>query len=97
MIRTKTATLAGLAGALIALPALALATVNVGDQLGTTEAAIRAELEKEGYTITEFEMEHGEIEIYVTKDGQAFEIEVSDGGQILEIELEDEEDDKDDN
>ena len=95
MKRTTPALLAGRAGALIAIPAMALAVVNVGDQLGTTESAVRAQLEADGYTVHEFEVEDGEMEVTATKDGQTFEIEMSASGQVLEIELEDEAEDDD--
>ncbi len=96
MTRKNTTLLAGLAGALIVAPALAFAVVNVGDTLGVSESEIRAQLEKDGYTVTEFEMEDGEIEVYATKDGQTFEFELSESGQVLEIELEDPTEDSDD-
>ena len=81
----KTAFLAG-----IILPGMALAQISEGDMLGKTEADIRSALETQGYTVTEFEIEDGEIEVEAMADGQAYEFEVSpETGMVLEIELED--------
>ncbi len=72
------------------IPGIAMAQINVGDSLGTTEQAIRAELEAQGYTISEIEVEGDEIEVEATLDGQAFEFEIStETGSVIEIELED--------
>ncbi|NOD64633.1 MULTISPECIES: PepSY domain-containing protein [unclassified Ruegeria] len=75
-------------------PGLALAQINVNDVLGSSEGAIRAALEAKGYSITKFEVEEDEIEVYASLDGKTYEIEVSpETGAVLEIELEDDEDD----
>ena len=88
----KTALLAGLL-----IPGMALAGINQGDNLGTSEAAIRAALEAEGYVASEIEFEDGEIEVEAMLDGQAYEIEISpETGQVLAVMLEDEDDDDDD-
>lgn len=71
------------------LPAIATALGN-GDVVGTDEAAIRAALEADGYTVQNIEREDDEIEVHATRDGQAYEVELSaETGAILEIELED--------
>lgn len=85
----KTTTTLSIA-ALIAAPAVAFAAVSVGDVIGTTEAEIRANLESEGYVITEIEFEDDEIEVEVIYEGKELEIELAvDTGAIVEIELED--------
>lgn len=82
---------------LLAGAGAAFAAVTVGDQLGTSEEAIRAALTAEGYTVEEFEAEKGELEAEVTKDGQEMEIVIdATSGIILELELEDESDDDED-
>lgn len=63
--------------ATLLIPGAALAQINVGDPLGTSEAAIQAALETQGYTITEIETEDGEIEVEASIGGQSFEFEVS--------------------
>ncbi|MCP4380339.1 MAG: PepSY domain-containing protein [Hyphomicrobiales bacterium] len=95
---TRTSKLIALAGAVAMTPALALGAVTVGDELGTTLEAVRAQLEKEGYTVTEFDDDDGEIEIEATKDGLEIEFVVTEAGKVIEIELEDEAemDDEDD-
>lgn len=80
----------------IAAP-LSAAAVNVGDTLGTDQAAIQSALEAEGFTISEIEIEDGEIEFEVTRDGAELEISVAaDSGVVTEIELEDADGDDDD-
>ncbi|WP_419909119.1 PepSY domain-containing protein [Hoeflea sp.] len=93
MMKLSKATL--LAG--LVIPGLAFAQVAPGDKLGTAEADIRAKLEAHGYTITEFEVEDGEIEVEATLNGVAYEIEVSSqDGNVVEIALEDEDEDSND-
>ena len=88
MMKLSKATL--LAG--LVIPGLAFAQVAPGDKLGTAEADIRAKLEAHGYTITEFEVEDGEIEVEATLN-----IEVSSqDGNVVEIALEDEDEDSND-
>lgn len=85
------------------IPGAAFATVNLGDVLGTTEAAVTASLEAAGYQVLEIETEDGEIEADAELDGALFEFEVADDtGAVVEIEREDEDnadedDDDDDN
>ncbi|SLN54911.1 hypothetical protein ROA7450_02824 [Roseovarius albus] len=78
------------------IPGVALAQINEGDALGTTEADITAALESQGYAITEIETEDGEIEVEAMLGGKAYEIEISaETGNVLEIELDDEDDSDD--
>lgn len=85
---TKSALLAALI-----VPGVALASADVGQTLGSTEADVRAALTDMGYVVQEIDIEDGEIEAEVTLDGVVYEIEVAmDTGMITEIELEDDED-----
>ncbi len=60
------------------------------DRPGVSDQAIRARLEAEGYTITKFEGERGEIEVYATRAGAPFEIKIDPrSGEIRRIEGED--------
>jgi len=87
MENLKTLTLVGL---LIGAPALAMANISVGDTVGTDEAEIRAVVEAQGYTVTEIEIEDGEIEVEVLLDGVETELVVDmTTGIVTEIELED--------
>lgn len=82
--------------AALLLPGFALAQVNPGESLGTTEAAISASLAAQGYVITRFEAEDDEIEVDATLDGVAYEIEISpQDGTVLEVELDEDDDDSD--
>lgn len=84
---------------LLAGTGIAMAAVNVGDTLGTTEDEIRAALTAEGYSVEEIETEENEIEAEVSLDGKEIEVVVdAKSGLVLEIELEDpdEDDEKDD-
>ncbi|MGB5871274.1 MAG: PepSY domain-containing protein [Albidovulum sp.] len=93
MIRLNKTTLLA---ALIA-PGFAMAQVNPGDTLGTSEAAITAALQSQGYTVTEFEAEENQLEVEVVLDGVAFEIEISPAdGTVLEVAQEDDDDHDDD-
>ena len=79
--------------AALLIPSAALAQINVGDRLGTSEMAIQAALEAQGYVVTEIEIEDGEIEVEAMSEGQAYEFEVSpESGLVLEASLEDEDD-----
>ncbi|MEM7295173.1 MAG: PepSY domain-containing protein [Pseudomonadota bacterium] len=79
------------------VPGAVLAEINVGDSLGTTETAIQAALEAQGYTISEIEIEDGEIEAEVMLNGQELEIEVAaDTGQVIEVAADEDDDDDDD-
>lgn len=78
------------------IPGIAMAQINAGDTLSTTEDAIRAELESQGYVISEIEYEDDEIEVEATLNGQAYEIDINpETGAVLEVELEDDESDDD--
>ncbi len=44
------------------------------DRPGVSDQAIRARLEAEGYTITKYERERDEIEVYATRAGAHFKI-----------------------
>jgi hypothetical protein len=80
------------------IPGAALAQINIGDQLGSSETAIQAALEAQGYTITEIETEDGEIEVEATIGGQSFEFEVSpETGLVLAAHQDDDEDGEDEN
>ncbi|WP_171097907.1 PepSY domain-containing protein [Ruegeria sp. HKCCD7255] len=82
-----------LAGLIAAVPALALANVGLGDKLGTDEAEIRAALEAQGYVIEEIELEDGEIEVELSKDGVETELVLSETeGVVTAIELEQDDD-----
>ena len=79
------------------VPGLALAQANIGDNLGTNEADIRAALEAKGFVIEEFEMDDKEIEVEASLDGMPYEIEVSnETGMVIEVALDDDDDDSDD-
>ena len=79
------------------IPAAALAQLDVGQQLGSTEADVRAVLTGMGYEVQEIEIEGNEIEAEVMLDGVELEIEVAmDTGLITEIETEDDDDQSDD-
>lgn len=85
-----------LAAALAAMPAGATSGLSVGDDLGKTEAEIRATLEAAGHTVDEIETEDGYIEVEYAMNGAAFEAEVDpDTGLIVEIEADDSDDDDD--
>ena len=82
--------------AALLIPGVALAQINAGQELGTSQNAIQAELEARGYTVIEFEIEDDEIEVEASLDGQIFEFEISPTtGQVVEIELEGDDDDDD--
>ena len=77
-------------GILVALiPAAAFASFAVGETVGTDLDEIRAKFESQGYTVTEIEVEDGEIEVEYVLDGQEFEVTIAaDTGEVLEDELE---------
>lgn len=82
--------------AALIVPGIAIAGVDIGQTLGTSEADVRLALTDMGYDVQEIEIEDGEIEAEVMLDGVAYEVEVSvDTGLVTEIELEDDEDDDD--
>jgi hypothetical protein len=87
MENLKTLTLAAL---IIGTPALAMASISVGDSVGTDEAEIRAMVEAQGYTVQEIEIEDGEIEVEVLLNGVETELVVDmTTGIVTEIELDD--------
>ena len=82
-----------LAASLLVLsgPALAASDLNVGDVLGTDEAAITSALEEKGFTVMEVETEDDVLEAEAELDGVEYEFEVSmSDGTILEIDSGDE-------
>lgn len=82
--------------AALIVPGIAIAGVDIGQTLGTSEADVRLALTDMGYVVQEIEIEDGEIEADVMLDGVAYEVEVSmDTGLVIEIELEDDDDDDD--
>jgi len=88
----KTALLAALI-----IPGAVLAQIEVGQELGTSETAIRSALEAKGYTATEFEFEADEIEVEATSGGQSFEFEISpETGLVLASYVDDDGEDEDD-
>lgn len=86
-----------IAATCLLVPGIAIAQMNIGDNLGTNEADIRSALEAQGYAISEIEIEDNEIEVEAMRDGQAYEIEVSvETGLVIEVALDDEDDESDD-
>lgn len=90
--------------ATLLVPGTAFAQINVGDELGASETAIRTALQAQGYTATEIEIENGEIELEAQTGGELFEIEISaETGMVLAVyrefddDGEDEDEDDDDN
>jgi uncharacterized membrane protein YkoI len=75
------------------IPVAAFANFAVGDTVGTDIDEIRAKFEAQGYTVTEIEVEDGEIEVEYVLDGQEFEVTLAaDTGEVLEVELEEDDD-----
>ena len=86
---TKTALF--LSAALV--PGFAIAAVQTGDRLGSSADDIIANLEADGYIVTETETENGRFEAEAMLDGVLYEIEVDLGnGEVIEVELDDDED-----
>lgn len=57
---------------------------------GVSDEAIRSRLSAEGYQVTKYERERGEIEVYANKDGRQWELKIEPGtGKTLKIEAED--------
>ncbi|WP_170515894.1 PepSY domain-containing protein [Ruegeria atlantica] len=82
-----------LTGLIVTAPALALANVGLGDKLGTNEAEIRSTLEAQGYQIEEIELEDGEIEVELSKDGVETELVLTEtDGEVTAIEIEKDDD-----
>lgn len=75
-----------MAAVLAAGTALA-ANLAPGVKLGTSAQEISSALAAQGYEVLKYEREDDEIEVYVRKDGQRFELEIDPTtGQILEVE-----------
>ena len=75
---------------ILSVPAMALAGVNIGDRIGTSDAEIRAQVEALGYQVQEIEFEDGEIEVEVLKDGVETELVLNQAdGTVREIEQDD--------
>ena len=74
--------------AITALASQALAAdLSMDTVLGTTLDEIKASLTDMGYEVRKSEMEDGEIEVYVVKDGKMAEVYVSpDTGKPTKIE-----------
>lgn len=94
-MKTDTLKIASLTGLIAIAPFAVFAQLGVGDQLGTTEEAIRAALQSAGYEVVEIEFEDDEIEADVILDGQAFEIEIASDGTVSDVEAEEEDEDED--
>ncbi|WP_170588276.1 PepSY domain-containing protein [Ruegeria arenilitoris] len=74
------------AALLVATPVLAL-DLAPDTELGKTEAEVRTALTELGYDVRKIEMEDGEIEAYVVKDGHMAEVYVDPAsGKIQKIE-----------
>ncbi|MGV6805803.1 MAG: PepSY domain-containing protein [Ruegeria sp.] len=73
------------AALLVATPVLAM-DLAADAELGKNEAEVRAALTELGYDVRKIEMEDGEIEAYVVKDGQMAEVYVDPtSGKIAKI------------
>ena len=78
-----------LSTAAIATPALAVEPV-MGTVLGTTADQITTALAEDGYKVTEYENEHGKIEVKVVKDGRRKELKIDPTtGAIVAVEDDD--------
>ena len=90
IVTTKNALIAT-AAALIVAPVVAFAALNVGDTIGTDEAAIITALEAAGYEDIELELEDGvlEAEAWDVAADMEVELEIDPAtGEILYIESE---------
>ena len=86
----KLKTLCAIGAIALVLPAIALAGVEVGTQVGLTDDEIRANLSEQGYTVEEIEREEDEIEVEVSFNGEELELEISpETGEIVSIEKDD--------
>jgi predicted small secreted protein len=57
---------------------------------GASDEDIRAALLSQGYEVTKYERERGQIEVYATKDGRRWELKIDPRtGNILSVEAED--------
>ena len=58
-----------------------------GPRPGIDDEQIRASLAAQGYKVTKYERERGEIEVYALKDGRRYELKIDPKtGQILKVE-----------
>lgn len=71
------------------IPGAALAQMTFGQPIGTSEDEIRANLQRQGYTVTYIEVELDEIEVEAIKDGVEYEIELAANGTITAFDRED--------
>ncbi|MGH1413824.1 MAG: PepSY domain-containing protein [Pelagimonas sp.] len=93
----ETFKLAGLSAMIASVPVLAYAQLQLGDQVGTQEAVIRAWLEAQGAQVTETELDDGEIEVEYILDGAEYEAELDPAtGAVIALELDDDDDGDDD-
>ena len=75
------------AACIILGPAAAFAQVKVGSTLGTTIGQIATALERDGYLVTEAEIDGNKIEVEITSGTGKFEIEVDIAtGEVLSFE-----------
>lgn len=57
---------------------------------GKSDEAIRTLLKDQGYDVTEYERERGEVEVYANKDGRRWELKINpQTGNIMSVEAED--------
>jgi len=57
---------------------------------GASDDDIRTSLQADGYEVTKYERERGQIEVYATKDGRRWELKIDPRtGNILSVEAED--------
>jgi Peptidase propeptide and YPEB domain len=81
---------------ILGAPTLAAAQVAPGDQLGTSDAEIRAAIESAGYTLDEIAREEGVIELALQRNGVETEmILAAADGAVLKLENEDDDQDGD--
>ena len=91
MMRKKHILALALAGGLLTAPlSVAAAAIIKGDFAGKTQAEIRHELTRQGYTVQKVERDDDVLEAYAVMDGQVFEIYVDPlTGKVLKVDLED--------
>lgn len=86
----ETFKLTALTAMIASVPVLAFAQLQLGDQVGTEEAVIRAWMEAQGVEVTEIEIEDGEIEVEYILDGAEYEAELDPAtGAVIALEAED--------
>ncbi len=85
--------LTALTAMIAAVPVLAFAQINLGDQIGTEEAVIRAWIEAQGAEVVEIELEDDEIEVEYRLNGTEYEAELDPAtGAVIALEVEDDDD-----